>query len=957
MASIQTGIELYDGMSEVLYSMMGAMDSVVVQAEELQSVMNSNVDTSGMTAISDGAAEAARAVQELAATIQQVHNADPYISTPDTSAPDAPTVAQGTLRAPPVWDTSSLTEVFTGSGIERFEQEVQDTSNLLAVLDSQLQEASRTAETLDFMPDTTIPEINAVSTRIQELQTRIQQIANNPVNLGTDEANNGLEHIREQLNDIIQQQNEFQTAMIRDDIEAANEAYINLSRTVSSTERYIRDNTDEQGRFNAAIQEGTGFAANLQRMVAGVVGAFAGMAGIRKAVGWIQETTEAFNIQRNAETQLMTVLGNMVDYAEVPEFIVGIDDTLALSEAGELISTIDGMTVDVTPEMRTDYLLNQFDSITAKASEIQGKGMYGDEAMIAAAGEFATYMSDVEAIGVMMDTLTNYAAGMSGGGELDTTQMVDYATNLGKIMTGAYDAMTKKGFEFTDAQKAVIDGSATEAQYIEALGAEYVDMSEDMRSATVIADIINESWAGLYETMSDTPQGRIQQMTNAFGDMQEMIGGQLYPYVLLFVDTILENSDVIQGILGGITVALEFLMGVLAGLMDVAFQVASVIIDNWSIIEPIILGVAAALTVYYGAQLAANAVSAISTGVHMAMAAAQMAHAAMTGTLTAATAAQIAAQEGLNAAMYASPIAWIIALVVALVAIIYAVAQAIAQATGVAQSGLGLIGGAIGVVIGFFQQLWSAAMTILSAIGAGAAALGNNMQAAFHNSIANIQSFFYNLLSTAMSVISQIASALSALPFVEFDGAGLAGMAGDYAAKAQAAQDSKMEYQDIGAAFQAEMANMTAFKGNWAGESFSKGAAWGDGVAASIGDALSFDNMFGTESLMDMGDLATAVAGGAGGALDASGIPGAAGGTADNTGKMANELSATTEDLKYLRDIAEQETVNRYTLAEVNVEQTNHNTINNGMDLDGVIAGLTDAVDEAIDSMTEGVHT
>ena len=295
---------------------------------------------------------------------------------------------------------------------------------------------------------------------------------------------------------------------------------------------------------------------------------------------------------------------------------------------------------------------------------------------------------------------------------------------------------------------------------------------------------------------------------------------------------------------------------------------------------------------------------------------------------------------------------------VALVAIIYAVAQAIAQATGVAQSGLGLIGGAIGVVIGFFQQLWSAAMTILSAIGAGAAALGNNMQAAFHNSIANIQSFFYNLLSTAMSVISQIASALSALPFVEFDGAGLAAAAGDYAAKAQAAQDSKMEYQDIGAAFQAEMANMTAFKGNWVGDSFAKGAAVGDGIAASIGDALSFDNMFGTESLMDMGDLATAVAGGAGGALDASGIPGAAGGTADNTGKMANELSATTEDLKYLRDIAEQETVNRYTLAEVNVDMSGmNNQISNGMDLDGVIAGLTDAVDEAIDSMTEGVHT
>ena len=60
--------------------------------------------------------------------------------------------------------------------------------------------------------------------------------------------------------------------------------------------------------------------------------------------------------------------------------------------------------------------------------------------------------------------------------------------------------------------------------------------------------------------------------------------------------------------------------------------------------------------------------------------------------------------------------------------------------------------------------------------------------------------------------------------------------------------------------------------------------------------------------------------------------------------------------MKYLRDIAEQEAVNRFTLAEVKVEQTNHNNINNGMDLDGVVSGLTDAVNEAVDSITEGVH-
>ena len=927
MAGIQTGIELNDDFSQQIYDLVNATTAAVSSFEQLQQTMNANVSTAGIDAVHDGVNRAAAAVNELVGLMDELRNTDPYPESNPTMQPtSAPEPVQP--RAPPDWWHDGL-EVFTNTGIERFEQEVQSTDAMITMLTGNLQRTAQVAAGMDIMPDAAVQDIQSVQARLQAVQQRIQMIEANPLNFGTDEANDGLEELRSQLYQAQQAQEALDAALENMDVRAANEAYIQLSNTVSNTERYIRDNTDEQGRFNSLIQQGTDNAAALQRMIAGAVGAFAGMAGIRKAIGWIQDTTEAFNIQRNAETQLMTVLGNMVDYAEVPEFIVGIDDTLALDEAGQLISTIDGMTVDVTPEMRTDYLMDQYQQIADKASEIQSKGMYGDEAMLAAAGEFATYMSDVDAIGMMMDTLTNYAAGMSGGGELDTTQMVDYATNLGKIMTGAYDAMTKKGFEFTDAQKAVIDGSATEAQYIEALGADYVNMSEDMRSATVIADIINESWAGLYETMSDTPQGKIQQMTNAFGDMKEMIGGQLYPYIMLFVDSILENADVIQGVLDGFTTGLEFIIGVLSTLMNAALLVAQVIQNNWSVIAPIVAGIAAAFAVYAAYQAAA----------------------------TAAALAHAAAEWAVNAALSANPIMLIIMAIMTLIGLLYAAATAIAHATGVANSGLGVIAGAIGVVIGFFQQLFSAAQTIFMAIGAAAGALANNMVAAFHNSIANIQTFFYNLLSTAMSVISQIAAALSALPFVEFDAAGLAGMAGDYAAKAQAAQDSKMEYQDIGAAFQEQMAGFSAFESGWARDSFNAGAAVGDGIAETIGDALSFDNMFGTESLSDMGDLATAIAGGVGSGLDASGVPGAAGGTADNTGKMAQEMSKTAEDLKYLRDIAEMETVNRYTLAEVNVDMSGmSNHINNGMDLDGVIGGMTEAVNEAIDNITEGVH-
>ena len=68
-------------------------------------------------------------------------------------------------------------------------------------------------------------------------------------------------------------------------------------------------------------------------------------------------------------------------------------------------------------------------------------------------------------------------------------------------------------------------------------------------------------------------------------------------------------------------------------------------------------------------------------------------------------------------------------------------------------------------------------------------------------------------------------------------------------------------------------------------------------------------------------------------------------------------MDITEEELKYLRDAAEQEAVNRFTTAEISVDMSGmQNTVNSGDDLDGFMSRLTDSVNEAVDSMTEGVH-
>lgn len=78
--------------------------------------------------------------------------------------------------------------------------------------------------------------------------------------------------------------------------------------------------------------------------------------------------------------------------------------------------------------------------------------------------------------------------------------------------------------------------------------------------------------------------------------------------------------------------------------------------------------------------------------------------------------------------------------------------------------------------------------------------------------------------------------------------------------------------------------------------------------------------------------------------------------TSENTGKIKNTLDVTEEDLKYLRDIAERETVNRFTTAEIKVEMSNNNNISSELDLDGIVDSLGEKLEERLAVVAEGVY-
>lgn len=408
------------------------------------------------------------------------------------------------------------------------------------------------------------------------------------------------------------------------------------------------------------------------------------------------------------------------------------------------------------------------------------------------------------------------------------------------------------------------------------------------------------------------------------------------------------NSAQFNTVIDGAINGLAMLASVATGVLDLLINGASFVVDNWSWISPIVYGLVAAFIAY-------NAVALITNGINAAMALAEGVKAAALMMSTGATFAQTAAQYGLNAALAACPITWIVVAVIALVAAIYAACSAIAKFTGIANSGFGVIAGGINVVIQFFVNLGLTVANIALGIWNALGACAQNIGIAFSNVISGVQAWFYNLLSTALTVVAGICEALNKLPFVEFDYSGITNAASDYASKAAEASGNIKDFVSVGDAFSEGMSTFDTWQSGWVSDAFNAGANWGDGVASGVSDAVSglFDMDLGAATDYGAGGLGT----GGYGDFAMDDLLGNTGQTAANTGAAADALSTSTEELEYLRDIAERDAINRFTTAEVKIDMTGmQNRIEGGADLDGVISTLTDGFTEALLTAAEGVH-
>lgn len=662
-------------------------------------------------------------------------------------------------------------------------------------------------------------------------------------------------------------------------IREAREEWAKAGTAFDTIEENIRNANNEQQNFNNSIRGGSNSANGLLSIIKKVAVAAGGIVGINKALN--------------------------------------ISDELASTKARLNLLVDDGGSVEALEQKIMASAQRSRSVYFDTASAVAKLGLNAGNAFDGNMDQVIAFMEQVNKQFVI-------------GGATAQEQ-----SNAMIQLTQAMAAGALRGEELN----SILDGAPGIARAIE----KYMGIAEgSIKSVAQEGKVTAEVVKNAMFAMADETNAKFDSMPKTWAQIWAGMKNQalsMFAPILTKINQI-ANSSKFQQVTTALINGLAGVANIASSVLDILISIASVVVDNWSWIQPIIMGIVAAMLIYNGVALATNIIMGIQTT-------AKAVHAAATAMEAGATFTATVAQQGLNAALLACPLTWIILLIIAVIAAIYAACAAVAKFTGVANSGFGVICGGIMVVIAFFKNLGLSVANIALGIWNALGACASNIGTAFHNVISNVQGWFYNLLSTALTVVAGICEALNKLPFVEFDYSGITSKASEYAAKSAEAYGNVEEYKSVADAFNEGMSTFDTFQDGWAADAFASGAAWGDGVADKVSGMFDFSALdsMGADSL-DAFNLGN----------DLDSIYGNTGDIANNTAATADALDIAEEDLAYLRDIAEREAINRFTTAEIKVEQHNENHISSEMDIDGIMDAWTENFAERLAVSAEGVH-
>lgn len=668
--------------------------------------------------------------------------------------------------------------------------------------------------------------------------------------------------------------------------EKVNAANIELNEVAES----IRRNAEEQEKFNQSLNDG---AANGNKLLSSI-----------KKMG-------AAYLSWRAVTQTLD-----------------LSDTMSLNESRLSLIVDDGGSVEElqakiyqsAQRARANY--QDTIDIVSKLGLLAGKAFTSNDEIIA----FQELMNKNFIVG-----------GASAQEQASAMYQLTQAMASGRLQGDEYRSIV---------ENAPLLAKAIEDYMVKVKGAEGT-MKEWASEGLLTADVIK---AALFSS-ADEIEERFNSMPMTFGQVWTSIKNQAlvqFQPILKRLNDIV-NSENFSRLAAGVTTALVVVSGIVTEIFDLVAAVGGFLYENWSLVAPVVYGVATALGIYAGYLAVTNALELIGKGIKIASIVATYAHAAATRTAVAATTAQTAAQMGLNTALLACPITWILIIIIAIIAALYAVVAIINKVAGTSISATGIIFGAFSTLGAFlwnlFLGLLELVLGVINALINPFIKFANFIGNIFTNPISSIIYLFQGMADGVLAILEKIASALDFVFGSKMADAVAGWRSGlkDMADAAVAKYAPNENYQKVMDELDLSVESLGLKR--WAyGDAWNAGYSAGEELDESIANfdpaSLFKTNIPGADAYASSYDPASYLAD-----------------IADDTDSIANSVEITGEDLKYLRDIAERDTVNRFTTAEVHVEfggVTNH--ISSEMDLDGAVSYFAEKLEEELEIVAEGVH-
>lgn len=762
----------------------------------------------------------------------------------------------------------------------------------------------------------------------------------------------GFNKIGDEIREAEERQRKF-----NEEIEQANakteKLYSTFKRVVAiiGVGKLFKDGFDVYKGFNQEM-------ANLQAVTMATAYEMEALNYTAKMMG---ETT-IFSAGQGAEGMKELAKGGLKVY-EIIESIPHVLDLAAISQmelgqaAGITVDIMRGFNLEASEMKRVVDLIAYTSSNATTDVNLMGE-TFGYAAKVA-----DTFNASIEETAALIGMMSTAAKGSKAGMALragfgrmasPTGEAEKWAEALEINFT---DPATKQLRNVTDIvdDLAVAFEDMTNAQQIQASKAIFGEQAYNAWLAVIQQGKgAMDEWLDAFNREAiDTAEKMKEIMLNTTDGILQLHKSEVESIWINFYEGLADGvvNDAFQSVLSGMRTALEIGLTLATGVITAIGYGIQFIADNLEILVPLLVIAATVWVVLNGEML-------IGLGIAIKDIAIKAAQAIAYGVLTAATMVQATATffltwatQGLSAALMATPIGWVIAGIVIIIGVIYAAVGAFNRLAGASLSATGIIIGALSVLGAFifnlffsvFDFIWNIGVTLVNGFISFAEFLVN----VFINPINAIANLFVDLGDFVLGILESIASAIDFI-----FGSNLAGAVEGWRSNLKGWVENHIESNAV------EFDRVDVDHGI---DRINYGDAWNKGydLGANLGNKVSDFFSFGTDDF-DMDKFMSDQMGGLDGlgSLDPN-TPGGIGSDikdiAGNTKDINDKLKATDEDIKYLRDLASNAVINRFTTNHIEVTQHNDMKVDNKLDLDGIFNDLADGVEETLDYRMEGI--